>query len=138
MEGEPAAPPSPVVTPQKLPSGATYEGVQVDVALLEVKRGVKPEYSDTKMITALVRICNKSVDEIWISSSSWTLLGNNDGRYSTSLSIVSTNLEPRFPEGERLLNGDCARGWIGWDTPAEAVTAIRYRPDSEPGGTWTL
>lgn len=74
---------SPTATPQKLPAGGTYEGIQADAALVEVKRDVKADYRDDTQIAALVRICSKTDAEIFVTSTSWALLDNDDGRVPT-------------------------------------------------------
>lgn len=134
----PSATPTATAAPQKLPTGGTYQGIQVDAAVLEVKKEVKADYREGTQIAALVRVCSKADAELSVSTFPWVLLDNDDGRYNASSYVAGTGLEPAFAEGERLQKRDCVRGWMVWDTPKTPAAAIRYRPDSEPGGTWTL
>lgn len=57
----------------------------------------------------------------------WSLVGEDNARYSTPAPAGGGDMGPQFPQVARVASGDCVRGWITFEVPPDAkVSTVRY------------
>ena len=117
--------------PRDLGEEASPEGLKV--TYFEYQKGIPnadpaPEVAD-RVDAVLVRVCNTGLKEDEMSLATdpvnFHLVDSDDGSYGyVGWDVASL---PLFPYGKKLRKGDCVKGWVAFEVPANAkITKATY------------
>lgn len=148
MTPESPAPPGPgEATPSATPAaptlvgkvGDTYVGNQIDATVEQFNPKVTTSALSQTWQAVLVKTCAKA-DDVIVSTYSWQAITADSGRYHSASSHYHDAPKPLYAVGdEQVLNGECVRGWILFDSPADVeAVEIRYAPEGEGPTRWML
>lgn len=133
--------PTPTATPAGLngKAGDTYVGNRVDVTVEQINPKVTTTAAAETWQAAMVKLCAKT-DDVTVSTMPWQMIDNNSGRYGNASSYYDDAPKPLYPIGvERVLKGECVRGWILFDAPATVkVAEVRYAAEGESVARWRI
>lgn len=128
--------------------GDTQSTDLVEFTIEEWKPSVNVEFRDGEnLAAAMVRACVIKVptEYEWVGLSwmLWSVQAEDGSIFQESSSTYGNWPKPIYPNGEQdgtFSAGDCARGWIYFDTNADVkLTTLRYdNPDVNSALRWTL
>lgn len=129
-------------SPNKLKIGKTWENGIVSVTVENVERVTKTSMEDETFGGALIKICVTGLPDgseaLSFQWDPWYLIGPDSEQYSpTSWRDIKMPDYPDDPD-QGFEVGECAKGWIIFESGGEKISTVAYRPGSGESATWAL
>lgn len=129
-------------SPNDLKVGETWENGIVSVTVEKIERVTKTSVDDEILGGVLIKTCIVGLPDgseaLSLNWDPWYLVGPDSEQYSpTSYRDIKMPDYPDDPE-QGFEIGECAKGWIVFESGGKKVEAASYRPDSGERATWTI
>ena len=140
-----AAPVTPSASPKSAPDGrlelgGKHVGSEVEITVSKFDRKVSSGIEDVPyMEAALVKTCVKGAAKpLELGWSPWEITNADGERYEQS-DWSPLDKKPLYPNGERTYaNGECANGWILFESYKKHGDTIRYENSEGEIARWEI
>lgn len=122
---------APPASPLGMKVGAVYtvpkEGTTAAVLAYDDQTPGSGAESGNRLVALEVKVCATKTESV--GNGAWSLIGADDS--TSDIKITGGGLkEPQYQDGNTLVAGECARGWITFDIAKDQkVARAKYNPE---------